>query len=197
MSTSQRLPYLTLITPHEGSTFYSRGAEWETGRVACPSSHSFLGVKGESWMQAAGESAQGPLGRWWTRSGGGDLPWGSGLLAVGTPGPVICASSCTDLPLAPLIMASPWQPAGPALESWLASSSCGCVEASFSIHTGAQETARDLGKPRSSEQHLRELLPLRLSGFTCLHLQRDMAHPLHQCCKLGNVAFTEGPGIAL
>lgn len=38
-------------------------------------------------------------------------------------GLVICAADCTQQPLALLIMASPWQPAGPALETELAGSS--------------------------------------------------------------------------
>lgn len=54
---------------------------------------------------------------------GRDLAQRSRPLVQALWGLVICAADCTEQPLALLIMASPWQPAGPALETMLAGSS--------------------------------------------------------------------------
>lgn len=88
-------------------------------------------------------------------------PKGSRPLVQALRSLVICAADCTEWPLALLIMASPWQPAGPALETMLAGSPsvwhCSCL----ALHMDRQETAWDRRRLGASVQGLREPVPLR------------------------------------
>lgn len=91
---------------------------------------------------------------------GRDLARRSRPLVQELRGLVISAADCTQRPLALLIMASPWQPAGPALETALVGSSRQSAQLPGSPRgqAGGSRGRRRLG---ASVQGPREPVPLR------------------------------------